>query len=80
MIWWTGLAPWEFGFPFPGSLVSTFLVGHTMYVLRHWWWTGHCLLSWGGQVTENELLELRTELGNVRTSLTSTFLEQSSKL
>ena len=19
MIWWTGLAPWEFGFPFPGS-------------------------------------------------------------
>jgi hypothetical protein len=26
MIWWTGLAPWEFEFPFPGSLVSTFLV------------------------------------------------------
>ena len=25
MIWWTGLAPWEFGFPFPGSLISTFL-------------------------------------------------------
>jgi len=22
---WTGLAPWEFGFPFPGSLTSTFL-------------------------------------------------------
>ena len=21
MIWWTGLAPWEFEFPFPGSLV-----------------------------------------------------------
>ena len=20
MIWWTGLAPWEFVFPFPGSL------------------------------------------------------------
>ena len=26
MIWWTGLAPWEFEFPFPGSLASTFLV------------------------------------------------------
>ena len=23
--WWTGLAPWEFEFPFPCSLVSTFL-------------------------------------------------------
>ena len=26
MIWWTGLASWEFEFPFPGSLISTFLV------------------------------------------------------
>ena len=26
MVWWTGLAPWEFEFPFPGSLISTFLV------------------------------------------------------
>jgi len=25
MIRWTGLAPWEFQFPFPGSLTSTFL-------------------------------------------------------
>ena len=25
MTWWTGLAPWEFEFPFPGSLTSTFL-------------------------------------------------------
>ena len=25
MIWWTGLAPLEFEFPFPGSLISTFL-------------------------------------------------------
>ena len=24
-IWWTGLAPWEFEFPFTGSLTSTFL-------------------------------------------------------
>ena len=26
MIRWTGLAPWEFEFPFSGSLASTFLV------------------------------------------------------
>ena len=26
MVRWTGLAPWEFEFPFPGSLASTFLV------------------------------------------------------
>ena len=26
MIRWTGLAPWEFEFPFPGSLIHTFLV------------------------------------------------------
>ena len=26
MVRWTGLAPWEFEFPFPGSLISTFLV------------------------------------------------------
>jgi len=25
IIRWTGLAPWEFDFPFPGSLTSTFL-------------------------------------------------------
>jgi len=25
MIGWTGLAPWKFEFPFPGSLTSTFL-------------------------------------------------------
>jgi len=25
MIRWTGLAPWEFAFPLPGSLTSTFL-------------------------------------------------------
>ena len=24
MIWWTGLAQWEFEFTFPGSLISTF--------------------------------------------------------
>jgi hypothetical protein len=26
MIWWTGLAPWEFEFPSLRSLISTFLV------------------------------------------------------
>jgi len=29
MIRWTGLAPWEFEFPFPGSRTSTFLVGRS---------------------------------------------------
>ena len=29
---WPGLAPWEFGFPFPGSLTSTLLAGeHHFY-------------------------------------------------
>jgi len=32
MIRWTGRAPWEFEFPFPGSLTSTFL--------------GSCDLAW----------------------------------
>ena len=27
MIWWTSLAPWEFQFPFPGSLTCTLQVG-----------------------------------------------------
>jgi len=31
MIRWTGLAPWEFEFPFPGSLTSTFLVDSNVY-------------------------------------------------
>ena len=34
MIRWTGLAPWEFEFPFPGSLTSTFLVGHVFKAHR----------------------------------------------
>jgi len=34
MIRWTGLAPWEFGFPFPGSLTSTFLVEFGDYGLE----------------------------------------------
>jgi len=41
MIRWTGLAPWEFEFPFPGSLTSTFLAdqikphGHGAAVSHH---------------------------------------------
>ena len=37
MIRWTGLAPWEFEFPFPGNLTSTFLQGeqHTRRCARH---------------------------------------------
>ena len=33
MIWWTGLVPRELESPFPGSLMSTFLVGVPMVVL-----------------------------------------------
>ena len=32
MIRWTGLAPWEFEFPLPGSLTYTFLVNHSGHV------------------------------------------------
>ena len=38
MIRWTGLAPWEFEFPFPGSLISTFL----RQVASLFWNTAHC--------------------------------------
>ena len=33
MIRWTGLAPWELEFPFPGSLTSTFLTKQGMCFL-----------------------------------------------
>ena len=37
MIRWTGLAPWEFEFPFPGSLTSTFShLGRCTAWCRHW--------------------------------------------
>ena len=36
MIWWTSLAPWEFEFPFPGSLVSTFLRWVNEFVILSW--------------------------------------------
>ena len=29
LIWWTGLAPWEIEFPFPGGLISTFRMSGT---------------------------------------------------
>ena len=31
MIMWTGLAPWEFEFSFPGSLISTFLAAGDLH-------------------------------------------------
>ena len=34
MIRWTGLAPWEFESPFPGSLISTFLVPDEVFGAR----------------------------------------------
>ena len=35
-IWWTDLAPWEFEFPFPDSLTSTFLVQENMAGRYEW--------------------------------------------
>ena len=35
MIRWTGLTPWEFEFPFPGSLTSTFLQVKEIGAPRH---------------------------------------------
>ena len=35
MIRWTGLAPWEPEFPFPGSLTSTFLARHDLLCGQH---------------------------------------------
>ena len=36
MIRWTGLAPWEFEFPFPGSLPSTFLAAPARQLSLLW--------------------------------------------
>ena len=33
MIRWTGLAPWVFEFPFPGSLISSFLERRELYTI-----------------------------------------------
>ena len=27
IIWWTGLEPWEFEFPFPGGLIPKYIQG-----------------------------------------------------
>ena len=35
MIWWTGLAQWEFEFPFPGSLTSTFQTEIKIHTVEH---------------------------------------------
>ena len=45
MIRWTGLAPWEFEFPFPGSLTSTFLVTLTKVVALQGLFSSSLLLS-----------------------------------
>jgi len=36
MIRWTGLAPWEFESPFPGSLTSSFLTW--LHLQQSTWW------------------------------------------
>jgi len=34
MIWWTGLTPWMFKFPFPDSLTSSFLSSTCVFLRR----------------------------------------------
>jgi hypothetical protein len=34
MIWLTALGPMEFGFPFPGSLITTFLAVHSRVLVQ----------------------------------------------
>ena len=38
MVGWTGLAPWKFEFPFPGSLTSTFLWAANIEEFIHLCW------------------------------------------
>ena len=35
MIWWTGLAPWVFEFPFPGSLTSSIFLRQNLTLPQH---------------------------------------------
>jgi len=42
MIRWTGLAPWEFEIPFPGSLKSTFLLILKLLALSQSFWAKRC--------------------------------------
>jgi len=42
MMRWTGLAPWEFEFPFPGSLTSTFLMRRENHF--SYFGTGECFV------------------------------------
>ena len=54
MIWWTSLAPWDFEFPFPGSLISTFLGAQHVVQSMHLWFV-HFLVQnvFRGQAIEN---------------------------
>ena len=61
---WTGLVPWDFGFPFPGSLTSTCLAtsiisaGHPLNL--HQGSAGYGLVDWGsgGESRPKILLDL----------------------
>ena len=58
MIRWTGLAPWEFEFPFPGSLTCTFLVRiHTIFPPFDQLSNARCTL--GGGAVDRRVVECR---------------------
>ena len=50
MIWWTGPAPCELEFPFPGSLISTSLAICTMFARQRVTWGGNVQRFRGGLV------------------------------
>ena len=82
VIWWTGLAPWEFDFSFPGSLTSTFLVMYNMVCsferaerrpvapLRNVLLEGFLLISWFSRKFDG-LYERYERIQSVKDELTS---------
>ena len=64
MIRWTGLAPWEFEFPFPGSLTSTVCdLSHSLPPAAV---CAHYLCSCNvGMKNEKRWVPLKTNLGSV---------------
>ena len=65
MIRWTGLAPWEFEFPFPGSLTSTFLAQREelfrFEFLAQLIWVRHSTLPRGGAAAKRLLIQSFTQ-------------------
>ena len=74
MIRWTGLRPWEFEFPFPGSLTSTFL--HFADVDRKEGWCFYRELS---QISEFSLFSLQVTVLSEQTGHLEVSVLQGSR-